>query len=75
VQTIACTAVPVRSASAIKGSAATVLAQLEQTKPTNIYCFVFAWNIGNELLEKLREKFPSGTKVVQFMPEVSSVEL
>jgi hypothetical protein len=52
-----------------------VLSQLEQNKPTNIYCLVFAWNIGIELLEKLREKFPSGTKVVQFMPEVSSVEL
>jgi SAM-dependent methyltransferase len=52
-----------------------VLAQLEQNKPTNIYCLVFAWNIGNELLEKLRGKFPSGTKVVQFMPNVSSVEL
>jgi hypothetical protein len=52
-----------------------VLAQLEQNNPTTIYCLVFAWNIGIELLEKLREKFPSGTKVVQFMPEVSSVEL
>jgi len=56
-------------------STKSVLSQLEQNKPTNIYCLVFAWNIGIELLEKLQEKFPSGTKVVQFMPEVSSVEL
>ena len=52
-----------------------ILAKLGENKFTNIYCLVFAWNIGSELLEKLREKFPSGTKVVQFMPEVSSVEL
>ena len=52
-----------------------VLNELEKSKKTEIYCFVFTWNIGRELLDKLREKFPSGTKVVQFMPEVSSVEL
>lgn len=52
-----------------------VLSELEQTNKTDIYCFVFAWNIGTELLNKLREKFPDGTKVVQFMPTVNSVEL
>jgi SAM-dependent methyltransferase len=52
-----------------------VLDELKQSKTTNIYCLVFAWNIGSELLEKLRKEFPSGTKVVQFMPEVTSVEL
>jgi SAM-dependent methyltransferase len=52
-----------------------VLTDFEQSEKTEIYCFVFAWNIGSELLEKLGKKFPSGTKVIQFMPEVSSVEL
>ena len=51
------------------------LSVLEQTNKTDVFCFVFAWNIGIELLNKLREKFPDGTKVVQFMPAVSSVEL
>jgi hypothetical protein len=51
-----------------------VLTELKKSEKSDIYCFVFAWNIGTELLEKLREKFPSGTKVVQFMPKVSSVE-
>jgi hypothetical protein len=52
-----------------------ILSLLQQYKGGNIYCLVFAWNIGSELLVKLREKFPSGTKVVQFMPEATSVEL
>ena len=51
-----------------------VLTELKKSEKSDIYCFLFAWNIGTELLEKLREKFPSGTKVVQFMPKVSSVE-
>ena len=41
----------------------------------SIYCLVFAWNIGPELLAKLRKSFPKGMKVTQFMPSVSSVEL
>ena len=41
----------------------------------SIYCLVFAWNIGPELLVKLQHNFPSGTKVIQFVPTVSSVEL
>ena len=52
-----------------------ILAELNQAKWRDVYCLVFAWNIGNELLEKLRERFPPGMKVIQFMPEVSSVEL
>lgn len=52
-----------------------ILAELNQAKWQDVYCLVFAWNIGNELLEKLRERFPPGMKVIQFMPEVSSVEL
>jgi SAM-dependent methyltransferase len=52
-----------------------ILSLLQKYKGGNIYCLVFAWNIGSELLVKLREKFPSGTEVVQFMPEVTSVEL
>ena len=39
------------------------------------YCFVFAWNIGEELLGKLRNNFPKGLNVIQFVPDVSSVEL
>jgi SAM-dependent methyltransferase len=41
----------------------------------SIYCLVFAWNIGPELLSKIRKSYPSGMKVIQFMPTVSSVEL
>jgi len=41
----------------------------------SVYCLVFAWNIGPELLVKLRQNFPLGTKVIQFVPKVSSVEL
>jgi SAM-dependent methyltransferase len=41
----------------------------------SIYCLVFAWNIGPELLVKLRKSYPTGTKVIQFMPTASSVEL
>lgn len=52
-----------------------VLDELKQSDKSNIYCLVFAWNIGKELLEKLRKEFPSGTKVIQFMPILSSVEL
>jgi hypothetical protein len=52
-----------------------ILYLLQKYKGRNIYSLVFAWNIGSELHVKLSEKFPSGTKVVQFMPEVTSVEL
>ena len=61
-------AIPIVSINAI-------LAELNQSKRRDVYCLVFAWNIGSELLEKLRERFPPGMNVIQFMPEVSSVEL
>jgi SAM-dependent methyltransferase len=41
----------------------------------SVYCLVFAWNIGPELLVKLQKNFPIGMKVIQFIPSVSSVEL
>jgi len=40
-----------------------------------MYCLVFAWNIGPELLARLRKSYPAGMKVIQFMPTVSSVQL
>jgi SAM-dependent methyltransferase len=52
-----------------------VLDSISLNQSGSFCCLVFAWNIGPELLLKLQQNFPQGTKVIQFVPTVSSVEL
>jgi len=52
-----------------------LISLISLSHPDSIYCLVFAWNIGPELVAKLRQNFPRGMKVIQFMPSVSSVVL
>jgi hypothetical protein len=56
-------------------SSVKILNSIRGREYDSIYCLVFAWNIGPELLAKLRKSFPKGVQVIQFMPSVSSVEL
>jgi hypothetical protein len=50
-------------------------AKLKLSSCVNISCVVFAWNIGAELIKKLRSNFPTNGQVIQFMPDTTSVEL
>lgn len=52
-----------------------IFEKLIQDSDRKIACFIFPWNLGPEIMSKLKMMLPTGSRVVTFFPSVSSVRI